>query len=170
MRATPQSEVLHSRLPASSERDNVIELDESATPATAPSDADKGAATFVAPPDRASDRGGNVAGRCALLVRAFATQLACADAEPPHFELRDQRVQGSIENSSQVTGWHGMTEEGLRLTELVVGALRNHELKVKSWFCMDFRICYSSQDDLFITYFPGERARLRRERRCAGFR
>src|SRR5256885_15912905 len=99
MRATPQSEVLHSRLPASSERDNVIELDESATPATAPSDADKGAATFVALPDRASDRGGNVAGPGAPPVQAFGTPPAGAGAQPPALALREQRVQGSVANS-----------------------------------------------------------------------
>src|SRR6267142_2690350 len=94
MRAASQSEIIHSRLPASRERDNVIELDESATPATAPGDADKGAATFVALPDRTSDRGGNVPGHLVGVRATLATQLASADAQPAHLELRDQRVQG----------------------------------------------------------------------------
>jgi hypothetical protein len=104
----------------------VVELERAARRAAAPHLPDERALAGIALPDCAADVGRDAALPCG---RPGLAPWPERRRELPSFELANQGIERTVEHVRDLTGRNGMTEQRLRMTQLVVRRFGDRDLE-----------------------------------------
>jgi hypothetical protein len=105
----------------------VIQFQKAARPAAVSVRSDKRALTLVAVPNGAPDVRRDVT-RSSSPRAGDTTRTSVRGPHLLLFELGDQGIQCSVEDLRDISGGQGVAQQGLRLPQLVPGALRDRHL------------------------------------------